>query len=213
MKSILRDLLVLTGSMVAFGLVVLLVLFGIATACWGPASPASPRLQSTPRDASRAADEARTSVPTQSTPANPGNLAPLTDTPDLPAATSTPAPPQPTVVNPPSPPQAPLQTPAPLADFTGRWRITDTVTGGANAGESFTFDVSLVQQGATLTGGNDEIVLSGYVTGETAVIEYVQPALGYAGTFVWTKLGPNQAQGTFTNSYPNSGTSTITRLS
>jgi hypothetical protein len=86
------------------------------------------------------------------------------------------------------------------------------VTQGANAGQTFQFEVTLVQQGNGLTGGNSNIVLSGAVNGPTASVAYVQPGLGYTGTFTWTMGADGNASGQFTNSYPNSGTSQLIRI-
>lgn len=143
-----------------------------------------------------------TATPTAIPPTATATSAPATSTP---APTNTPVPPS----APEPPPAAPASTPA---DFSGRWRIVDVVTEGSNAGQTFTFDVSLSQQGDQISGGNSGIQISGVVNGDTAILEYVQPALGYTGTFTWTMVGPNQAAGTFTNSYPNAGTSNLQRL-
>ena len=100
----------------------------------------------------------------------------------------------------------------PAADFGGRWRIVDTVTAGEGAGQTFTFDVVLAQSGATLSGGNAQISLSGTVSGDTATVQFTQPSLGYSGTFVWTLTGRDAASGSFSSSVPNSGTSQLVRL-
>jgi hypothetical protein len=86
------------------------------------------------------------------------------------------------------------------------------VTQGDNVGQAYTFEVNLTQQGNQISGGNGGIQISGSVQGDTAVLNYVQPALGYTGTFVWTMTSSDSAAGTFTNSYPNSGTSSLQRL-
>jgi hypothetical protein len=126
--------------------------------------------------------------------------------------TSTPLPPEPTAPPPPTSTPAPAAPAAGPADFSGRWRITDTVTEGSNVGDTFTFDVTLTQNGNQLSGGNNGIQMSGTVSGDTALVQYAQPALGYTGTFIWTMVAPGEATGSFTSSYPNSGTSTLHRL-
>lgn len=129
-----------------------------------------------------------------------------------PSPTSEPAPQNTPSPAPTAAPTAPDAATDGLADFSGRWRIFDIVTEGSNLGEVYTFDVSLTQDGNRLSGGSSGISMSGTVDGDTATLQYEQAALGYSGTFVWTMIGPGQAAGTFTNSFPNSGTSTLQRL-
>jgi hypothetical protein len=100
----------------------------------------------------------------------------------------------------------------PTANFAGTWRIVDTVLEGSNSGQTFSFEVRLSQSGSTITGGNSGIAITGYVEGLTAFANYVQPALGYTGTFTWTMASNELAQGSFTNSYPNAGSSSLFRL-
>jgi hypothetical protein len=114
-----------------------------------------------------------------------------------------------------SPTAVPSTTPASqtaTADFSGRWRMFYTVMSGAGTGQSFSFDIVLRQNGTQITGGNAGMLVSGYVTGNVATLNYIQPSTGYSGTFVWTQSAPGVAQGTFTSSYPNSGSSTLQRL-
>jgi hypothetical protein len=148
-----------------------------------------------------------------------GSLFLITSTPvPSPTATATPVPPTDTPA-PTSTPTAkpggqPSATAAPeteQANFSGRWRVTDTVTDGENTGQQYTFDIFLAQDGNRISGGNDGIRLTGTVTGDTATIDYVQPAFNYTGTFVWKMADPDRATGKFTSSYPNSGDSVITR--
>ncbi len=119
-------------------------------------------------------------------------------------------------VRPPAPTATPrTETASPVtstAGFDGRWRIVDVVTSGSNAGQSYSFDVVLTQNGNQISGGNSGIHMTGVARGDTATVSYVQPALGYSGTFVWTMVSSHQATGSFTNSYPNAGTSTLQRL-
>ena len=154
------------------------------------------------------------------TPAGGGELRIITATPavtqEMPTATSTLVPNSTANTQPPggSPTPMPPQQPrsAPSADFSGRWRIVDTISEGAGTGQTFTFDVTLQQNGNSLSGGNSGIVITGTVQDQTAVLTYSQAALGHMGTFNWTLTGPNTARGTFTSSVPNSGTSTLQRL-
>jgi hypothetical protein len=152
------------------------------------------------------------------TPATSLMLATATPVADAPVAapTSTAAPPTetatvdvPTAQPSPPTPSAPAAGPA---DFAGRWRIIDVVTEGASTGQAFSFDVALSQDGDRISGGNSGIQMSGVVLGDTATLNYVQPALGFSGTFVWTMIAPGQAEGTFTSTAPNAGTSTAQRL-
>ena len=114
----------------------------------------------------------------------------------------------------PTQPSAPTQViPAAVSgDFSGRWRIVDTITSGAGTGQSFTFDVSLQQTGNRITGGNAGIQIDGTVSGQTATVTYTQPALGHTGGFTWTLVSAARAEGTFTSSLPNSGSSILQRL-
>jgi hypothetical protein len=151
-----------------------------------------------------------------------GSIVSVTPTQSSGVATAVPTDPPPETSVPtevvPSPTATPplRQAPAPPAsnpaDFAGRWRITDTITEGEGAGQTYSFDVSLEQDGNALSGGNDGIQITGTVTGDTATVGYVQPAHGLQGTFVWTMTGDGVATGAFTSSYPNSGTSVLERL-
>ena len=149
-----------------------------------------------------------TSTPAPTPTPPPPAPVPPTPVPVFPTA----APPPPPAPTPPAPPPAPPAPQQASANFSGRWRIVDTVEQGAGSGQTFEFDVGLTQSGSQLTGGNSGIVMSGTVNGRTAQVQYVQPALGYTGTFTWT-MGPDgNAFGAFTNSLPNSGRSSLIRL-
>lgn len=128
-----------------------------------------------------------------------------------PAATAPPPPPTATATAE-RPTVTPVRPTNDAANFAGRWRIVDVVTEGVGTGEAFSFDVALAQDGDRLTGGNSGILLDGVVNGDTATLQYSQPALGFTGTFVWTVVAPGRAEGTFTSTAPNSGTSTAQRL-
>jgi hypothetical protein len=110
-------------------------------------------------------------------------------------------------------PAAPASQPPAVASasFSGSWRVVDTVTSGSGAGQSFSFDVALSQEGNRLSGGNSGIVMNGRVEGATATLTYSQPALGITGTFVWTMTGSG-AVGSFTSSVPNAGDSRLVPL-
>jgi hypothetical protein len=117
-----------------------------------------------------------------------------------------------------APPSTPLveSTPfsvrvTPTANFGGSWRLVDTVTSGAGAGQTYSFDITLTQSGTALQGGGPEIVLSGSVHGDEAVVEFRQPTTGYTGSFVWRLTGSDRASGSFVTSVPNGGVSTLIR--
>jgi hypothetical protein len=114
----------------------------------------------------------------------------------------------------PAPTQAAAAQPVPATsvDFSGYWRIIDTVTEGQGAGETYSFDVLLPQSGDRLGGGNAGIVMVGRVNGATAQVSYEQRNLGYSGTFTWTMGADGNASGRLTNSSPNSGASYLIRL-
>lgn len=208
----------------AFGLV--LVVLGITTDWWSSGS--NPQASLVPLETSTvlaepgldvgpgvSSGQAGTATPEVTTvreaspapePAGTGQSTPTPPPADTPAAV-------PTATNtPPSPTPAPPEPPAAPADFAGTWRVVDTVTDGPNTGNTYTFNVTLTQNGDSITGGNSGMLISGSVGGDTASVEYTQPALGYQGTFTWTLVAQDRAEGTFTSSYPNSGTSLLLRL-
>ena len=96
-------------------------------------------------------------------------------------------------------------------NYAGNWRVVDTVTDGAGAGQTFTFDITLNQTGNVISGGNGGIIMSGTVSGQTATVSFSQPALDITGTFVWTMGAGGNASGSYTSSVPNSGTSQLIR--
>ena len=195
------------------------VLFFLSSQCFAPSDPRTVRLQPT---ATSAAAQGGSNPATRTPSSNDGPettaTAARTNTPQAtaPAATSTAVPPSPA---PPTSAQAPPPAPAPpppppaaaAANFSGAGQVLDTVTSGSGAGQTYTFDVTLVQSGNQLTGGNSGIQISGSVNGQTATATYTQPALGITGTFEWTFLSSGNAAGTFTSSVPNAGTSQLVR--
>jgi hypothetical protein len=166
---------------------------GSPTAGTGPAAAVTE--QATP---------AETPTPTRA-PSTPVVLVPPTD---VPSPVATPA----ATLEPPTP-EPPASTPAASAagtDLSGRWRIVDTVTEGAGAGQSFTFDVTLTQSGASLMGGNAELSIGGEVADGSLSATFSQPG-GITGTFLCRFAG-DTGSGTFQSSVPNSGTSALSRL-
>ena len=153
-------------------------------------------------------DEAPTATPQPSPTAT---FPPAATAPPAPSATPVPPPPAPPS-SAPAPAPAPAQAPA-TADFTGAWRITDVVTNGAGAGQSFSFDVQLSQSGNAISGGNSGIVINGSVQGRTATAQFSQPSLGHSGSFTWTLSNDGRSgSGSFSSTVPNSGQSTLIRL-
>jgi hypothetical protein len=129
-------------------------------------------------------------------------------TPVQPSATPPQAPP-PVLAATAAPPVQQSGTPA---AFAGTWRVTDFVTSGNGMGQTYTFDLQLSQAGAQISGSGSGLTLSGRVDGATAYVSYAQPALGYTGSFIWTMSGDGaSASGSFTNSSPNQGQSSMTR--
>ena len=88
----------------------------------------------------------------------------------------------------------------------------DTVRTGSGTGSTFTFDVVLTQAGSVLSGGGSSIQLVGTVEGNTAQVQFAQPAQGYTGTFTWALSSADRATGTFTTAGVNSGVSELVRL-
>ena len=97
------------------------------------------------------------------------------------------------------------------ADFTGTWTVLYTITDGAGAGQSYSFDVSLEQDGRRVSGGNDGVRVDGTAEGRTVTLTYRQPALGYTATFTWTLVNGSWGGGAFTSAV-NAGTSLLQRV-
>ena len=198
-----------TRLIMIVGLVVVAGILAIGALVSGEDEPST---QETALPPESAIDEAPTSVPEAPTV----TVAPQ-PTREAPKATQAPQPsPTPQATQRPSrqspTPAAAEPTPAPTpADFTGLWRILDTVTQGVGAGESFAFDVVLQQNGVLVTGGTEGIQISGRVDGQTATLTYRQPDLGYTATFTLTLVDGMWGGGTFRSSV-NAGTSTLHRL-
>ena len=172
-----------------------------------------PNTQETALPPESAIDEATTLEPEDepqvvtATPAQTRQAPPATQTPSRPTPQTTRRQPRQSPT-----PAATEPTPAAAqADFTGLWRVLDTITRGTGAGESFAFDVVLQQNGALITGGTEGIQITGRVDGQTATLTYRQPDLGYTATFTLTLVDGMWGGGTFTSAV-NAGTSTLHRL-
>ncbi len=109
-------------------------------------------------------------------------------------------------------PAPPVQQPAVrVSNFSGNWRVVDTVTSGEGTGQTYTFDITLSQTGDRLQGGNGGITINGIVEGSTASATFTQQDLSITGTFVWTLTIDGSATGSFSTSVPNSGPSQLLR--
>lgn len=230
MRSSDREALLIAGVVAVFAVLAVAVVLGVTTGWWSGSDNSQATLKRVDEDSAIALDAPDpdgtlsgslfliTATPSSEAGlATPSTEGPPTATPSPPTATpqpstETPAPATAEISAGPGVPPASAVSPAAQANFAGRWRVTDTVTQGSNAGETFTFDVALSQQGNRITGGNGGIQISGTVEGDVATLQYVQPALGLSGAFVWTMVSPDRAEGTFTNSFPNAGNSTLVRL-
>jgi hypothetical protein len=200
-----------TRLIMIVGLVVVAGILAIGALVSGDDTPSSLQTALPPE---AAVDEAPTSEPK-------GEPQSVTVTPaptrEAPRATQAPQPtqaPEPTArsVRQSPTPAASQPTPAAAqADFTGLWRILDTITAGTGRGESFAFDVVLEQNGVLVTGGTEGIEITGRVDGQTATLTYRQPDLGYTATFTLTLVDGMWGGGTFTSSV-NAGTTTLHRL-
>jgi hypothetical protein len=133
---------------------------------------------------------------------------------------STPAPPPP-LASPLAAPTVPA-TPAPLpaaetpaasehSNLSDRWRIVDTVSEGAGSGQTFVFDVVLLQSGSSVSGGNFELSLAGTLDASGLTAQFTQPS-GITGNFSWSLGSGGNGSGTFQSSVPNGGTSQLIRL-
>ena len=111
----------------------------------------------------------------------------------------------------PGPAATSAQQTAGVPALNGRFRIVDTVTTGQGSGTVVSFDVSLQQNGAAVTGGNNELNLTGRMEGNMLQAQFVQPGLGYSGTFTW-RLDGSGGFGEFVTSVPNGGSSQLLRL-
>jgi len=209
-----RYLLPAVGLLATFAVSGLIV-FTVASFFLGGDDDAS---EGTPTATSVARVAATSTPPPAPATATPTPTAAPTPTP-TPALTPTPTP-QPTpsatpiATEPPRP--APTQpapvTPA-LANFAGTWRIVDSILQGRGAGQTFSFQVSITQAGASIQGGaTGAIALAGTVAGNIATVEFSQPGLGISGIFIWTLGADGNATGTFTSNVPNSGTSQLIRV-
>ena len=191
------------------GLVVVAGILAIGALVSGDDEPSTPETALPPESA---IDEAQTIEPearvVTATP-EPARSAPRAT--QAPPATPTPQATQRPSRRSPTPAAAEQPPPATQTDFTGLWRILDTVTHGVGAGESYAFDVVLQQNGTLVTGGNDGIQISGRVDGQTATLTYRQPELGYTATFTLTLVEGMWGGDTFRSSV-NAGTSTLHRL-
>lgn len=190
------------------GLVVVAGALAIGTLVSGDEAPTSLETALPPESA---IDEAPTSEP--QTDARIVTVAPE-PTRQPPKATATARPAEATTRPVRGSPTAAASQPTPAAsqaDFTGLWRVLDTITQGLGSGESFAFDVVLQQNGVLISGGAEGIQITGRVDGQTATLTYRQPDLGYTATFRLTLVDGTWGGGTFTSSV-NAGTSTLHRL-
>jgi hypothetical protein len=134
--------------------------------------------------------------------------------PEPPKPTDTPRPSRRPTETPPTQAPSPTETPLPTqraqASFNGNWTVSYTITEGIGAGESYAFSVTLEQDGGSIRGGNDGVVVTGRVEGRTATLTYRQAALGYAATFTLTLVDNTWGGGAFTSAV-NSGTSRMQR--
>jgi hypothetical protein len=84
----------------------------------------------------------------------------------------------------PTPTRVPSRTPVPDVSMTGRWRVQDTVDFGVGAGQTFTFDIILEQDGQRVRGrGNDGFRFDGQIDGNILTLAFTSP--GGTGIFIW----------------------------
>jgi hypothetical protein len=189
-----------------------MVLFVLTSSCFGPADPKPVVIATSTPEKSADALTAETPVVATATPQVPSPTATSTAV-ALATSTPTPAPrpPEPAATPSPLPTNPPAPSPASAANFSGDWTVVDSVSQGQGVGQTFTFDVTLVQSGSRLSGGNSGLVIDGTVSGRTATASFVQPALGHTGTFSWSMRADGNAEGSFSSSVPNSGSSRLVR--
>ena len=148
------------------------------------------------------------------------DIAPDPEPPALPTARPLPsatAQPQPELAaDPAPPPHGPVPGIAsaipPATDFSGAWLVREYVIEGPGTGQLTTYEVRLVQSGATLTGSGGGFELRGRVNDATAELEYTQSPGGRTGSFTWTLVRDGTASGVFTSSAPAKGLISMQRL-
>jgi hypothetical protein len=111
----------------------------------------------------------------------------------------------------PPPPSEPPREEAPARSIAGIWRISDSPTFGAGVGETYTFIVTIRQDGGSVSGSGDGLVLNGSIAGRSVEVSYTQGQ--YSGTFSWQLNGNGRRMvGSFTNSSGNGGISVAERV-
>ncbi|MGH2609298.1 MAG: hypothetical protein ACRDHF_09440 [Tepidiformaceae bacterium] len=149
---------------------------------------------------------------------------PATATPEPPTATLTPTPEPPTPTATPTQrpavrkPSRPSSTPSPTApprsqeqvniSMAGRWKVTDRVDFGTAAGETFTFDITLRQEGDRVFGSGNGMSFEGRLQDEVLTILFTRP--GGFGIFVWNLLPDGSFSGDWHDfTAQNGGPSTL----
>jgi cell division septation protein DedD len=140
----------------------------------------------------------------------------LTPSPE-PTATPSPTEPPATATPERSPPTAtPTATPREdretAANLSGTWEIVDVVEFGQDEGATYRFVVTLNQDGSSVAGSGDGLVVLGRIDGNTLTADYVRP--GGTGVFEWTVAGGGDSfAGSFQDfGAQNGGRSSLSRV-
>jgi hypothetical protein len=98
------------------------------------------------------------------------------------------------------------------ANFTGSWLVREYIIEGEGARRLTTYEISLVQEGVTLTGSGGGMSLRGRVDGKTADLEYRRPADGSSGVLTWTLHADGAAAGVLTATGSTKGLVALQKL-
>jgi hypothetical protein len=122
-------------------------------------------------------------------------------------ATATPRSREPTATPTPDRPDASEQV-----SLSGRWKVTDTVEYGGEAGQSFVFEIELEQDGSRVTGrGKDGFRFEGRLEGSVLVLGFTRP--GGAGIFIVNRMPDGSFAGGWRDfDQQNGGPTTMLKL-
>ena len=102
--------------------------------------------------------------------------------------------------------------PAESVSMGGRWQVTDTIEYGNQSGQSFTFEITLEQDGARVTGqGKDGFRFEGRIEGGVLVLGFTRP--GGAGIFIVNVMPDGSLAGGWRDfNQQNGGPTTMLRV-
>ena len=176
----------------------------------GSGGEQSPAKTDPPAGSKGAAVATAASTQTPTATPSPTEMPSPTPTATLEPPTPTPTPPPPTPTPRPPTPTPTVGAAAGTAVVAGRWTLTDTVTRGDASGSVFSFNITIAQAGAVITGGGGGLTIRGTVSGNRISATFTRA--GGGGAFEWTMQGDGSLAGTFSDEGAgNSGTSIARR--